>query len=194
MISMPVELYTDGSCLRNPGAGGFGFLIRYYDEIDYQSMPEEKIIEGNLGFRLTTNNRMEIMATLYGIKKVIELTNSKVLDGIKQLNIFSDSEYLCNAINQRWINRWQENNWMTSGFRGNQPSPVKNKDLWEQIIIMQQELQNMDIIMTITHVKGHADNEYNNKADKLATQASGNGQNHIIDEYYEKTTTVINRR
>jgi len=71
MISMPVELYTDGSCLRNPGAGGLGFLIRYYDEIDDQSMPEEKIIEGNQGFRLTTNNRMEIMATLYGIKKVI---------------------------------------------------------------------------------------------------------------------------
>lgn len=193
MITMPVDLYTDGSCLRNPGAGGIAYIISYYDDAEQDSMPENKTIEFNQGYRLTTNNRMEILAGIEGMKKVIELTKSKVLDGITQLNVYSDSEYFCNAINKKWINRWLENNWMTSGFRGSQPTPVKNKDLWEQVIGIEDEFHKMGINMTISHVDGHNGVELNEKADKLAVAASS-GTNHLIDEVYEKTTTIINRR
>lgn len=196
MISMPVELYTDGSCLRNPGAGGIGYVIRYWEDKEGGDLPEVKMIEGNQGFRLTTNNRMEISAGIYGITKVISLVEDGTLSGISQLNIVADSEYFCNAINQRWINKWMQNNWMTSGWKGSKPQPVKNKDLWEQVINLQNKLQQMRINMTISHVHSHDKingNEFNDKADKLAVAASS-GTDHIIDEVYEKTTNVVNRR
>ena len=194
MISMPIELYTDGSCSKNPGPGGLGYIIRYWEQKENSDLPEPKIIEGNQGFRLTTNNRMEIMAAIYGINNIIDLINNGTLSGTTQLNLTSDSEYLCNAINQRWINKWEENNWMTSGFQGRQPKPVKNKDLWEQIINLQNKLKSMNINFTITHIKGHSGHEFNERADQLATSATAAGTNHIIDQIYENTTIVITRR
>ena len=194
MISMPIELYTDGSCSKNPGPGGLGYIIRYWEQKENSDLPEPKIIEGNQGFRLTTNNRMEIMAAIYGINNIIDLINNGTLSGTTQLNLTSDSEYLCNAINQRWINKWEENNWMTSGFQGRQPKPVKNKDLWEQIINLQNKLKSMNINFTITHIKGHSGHEFNERDDQLATSATAAGTNHIIDQIYENTTIVITRR
>ena len=97
----------------------------------------------------------------------------------------SDSEYLCKAINQHWIDKWSQNNWMTSGFKGQKPKPVKNKDLWEQVIAMQQKVSSMGINLTVTHVDGHSGHQFNERADQLAVAAS-NGTNHISDEVYEK--------
>ena len=193
MITMPIELYTDGSCSKNPGPGGLGYIIRYWEQKENSDLPEPKTIEGNQGFRLTTNNRMEIMAAIYGINNIIDLINNGTLSGATQLNVTSDSEYLCNAINQRWITKWVENNWMTSGFQGRQPKPVKNKDLWEQIVNLQDKLKSMNINFTITHIKGHAGHEFNERADQLATAATA-GTNHIIDQIYENSTIVITRR
>lgn len=183
MITAPIEIYTDGSSIRNPGPSGLGYMIRYWNEPDVRE-DNVKVIEGNQGFRLSTNNRMEILACIYALKKVLE--DDTTFQGATQINIFSDSEYLVKAVSQRWIEKWQQNNWMTSGYNGKQPSAVKNKDLWELLINTRQMLNNKGIIMTLSHVKGHDDNQYNNRVDRLAVQAS-TGDNQIIDEEYEKT-------
>ena len=188
-MKLPIELYTDGSSLRNPGASGLGYLIRYWeDSEDY--VPDPKVIEGSQAFRLSTNNRMEIMAVLYGMNHILKLMDHGPLEGYGQINLFTDSEYFSKAVSQNWIGKWMSNNWMTSGFGGATPKPVKNKDLWEQVTEIQNKLRNLGITWTITHVKGHADNEYNNRCDQLATTASSSGQNQLIDEGYEATTTI----
>ena len=190
MVMSSVDLYTDGSALKNGNsAGGLGYIIQYTEqgESEFDSM-STRTIEGNQGFRLTTNNRMEIMAAIYGINAIIENVQSGILAGINTIALYSDSAYLCNAINQKWIAKWASNNWMTSGFQGRQPTPVKNKDLWEQIIEIQDKLVNMGISLTVTHVQGHADNALNNRADQLAVAASNaSSDQHIIDEAYEKS-------
>lgn len=195
MSTMPIELFTDGSSLKNPGSSGLAYIIRYWVDNNDDSMPEAKIIEGNQGFRLSTNNRMEIMAGIYGLRKIIEcINNNPDFKDCKQINLSSDSEYFCNAVNQRWINKWVQNNWMTSGFKGSAPKDVKNKDLWEQIIDIQNTLQNFGITLTLIHIKGHNGHEFNERADQLAVEASKNVTNHLIDEVYEKTTNIMNRR
>ena len=187
MITMPIELYTDGSSLKNPGPSGLAYIIRYYDLKDPNSnqMPEPQEIVGNQGFRLSTNNRMEIMAAIYGIKVIIEKVESGMFHGATQISIMSDSEYFVNAINFNWIGKWQKNNWMTAGYQGSKPQQVKNKDLWEQIIQLQNKLRLMNINLTLTHVKGHNGNEFNERVDKMAVEASKNQAFHIQDEGYE---------
>lgn len=194
MSTMPIELYTDGSSLKNPGASGLSYIIRYWIDNDNNDMPEAKIIEGSQGFRLSTNNRMEIMAGIFGLNKIIECINNGTMSGYTQINLSSDSEYFCNAVNQRWIQKWVQNNWMTSGFRGSAPKSVKNKDLWEQFIDIQEKLQNIGIALTMIHVKGHNGHEFNEQADKMAVAASNDTTNHLIDEVYEKTSNIMNRR
>lgn len=193
-ITMPIELYTDGSCLKNPGAGGLSYIIRYWTEPEGSDLPKPEVIEGNQGYRLTTNNRMEILAGITGVRKIIDLIKDGTFQNVSKIDIYSDSEYFCNAVNQRWIDKWQENNWMTSGFRGSQPQPVKNKDLWEQVIGFKKELQDLSINLTMTHIDGHSGHEFNERADKLAVEASHNSTNHLIDQIYEQTTMVMNRR
>ena len=195
MSTMPIEIFTDGSSLKNPGASGLAYIIRYWVDNNDDSMPESKIIEGKQGFRLSTNNRMEIMAGIYSLRKIIEcINNNPDFKDYKQINLSSDSEYFCNAVNQRWINKWVQNNWMTSGFKGSAPKDVKNKDLWEQIIDIQNTLQNLGINLTLIHIKGHNGHEFNERADQLAVSASKDNTNHLIDEVYEKTTNIMNRR
>ena len=195
MSTMPIELYTDGSSLQNPGASGLAYIIRYWVDNGDDQMPEAKIIEGNQGFRLSTNNRMEIMAGIYGLKKIIEcIKTNPEFSGSTQVNLSSDSEYFCNAVNQRWIQKWVQNNWMTSGFKGSAPKSVKNKDLWEQVIEVQDTLKDLGINLTLIHIKGHNGHEFNERADKLAVEASKNSTNHLIDEVYEKTSSYMNRR
>ena len=185
MITAPIELYSDGSSLRNPGASGLGYVIRYWNDKNDGSIPEAQIIEGSQGFRLSTNNRMEIMAALWGLRTIVTNINNGTLAGTRQINLQSDSQYLCNAINQRWIAKWSQNNWMTSGFKGSKPKPVKNKDLWEQVVAIQDQIVAMGVTLVVTHIEGHAGHEFNERADKLAVNAS-NGTSHIIDEVYEK--------
>lgn len=193
MISKTIELYTDGSSLRNPGASGLGYLIRYWETPDEESMPEEKIIEGSQGFRLSTNNRMEITAAIYGIKAILSKVADGSFQGLTQINLSSDSEYFVKAITQKWLNKWQQNNWMTSGFQGSKPKAVKNKDLWEQVIELQNQLHLQKINLTVSHVDGHSGHEFNERADRLAVAGSNDAQNHLIDEGYEKTAPALNR-
>lgn len=193
MITMPIELYTDGSSLKNPGASGLGYIIRYWETAPgNDNIPAPNIIEGSQGFRLSTNNRMELMAGIYGLDEIIKKLQDGSFQGASQINLTSDSKYFCDAINQKWIQRWQQHNWMTSGFKGSTPQPVKNQDLWEQIISIQDRLAGLGVALVLFHIPGHNGHEFNERADKLAVAAS-TGNAHIIDEMYERTTNVKNR-
>ena len=186
-VSMPISLYTDGSSLRNPGASGLCYIIHYWVDPDKDGgMPREEEIEGSQGFRLSTNNRMEMMAAIYGLGIIIEKVETGEWTDVTQINLNSDSEYLCKSISQNWIARWLQNNWMTSGFGGKKPKVVKNKDLWEKIIGIQDKLRELGINLVVAHVMGHSGDERNERADKLAVAASNDTSHHIIDEFYEK--------
>lgn len=134
-----VEIYTDGACSGNPGPGGWGSILIYNGV--------EKVISG--GETSTTNNQMELLAIINALKCLKEPCN---------VTLYSDSAYSINAFNEGWIEDWQNNNWKNS-----QNKEVKNIELW-------QELLTLTKIHTITFVKvkGHADNENNNRCDQLA--------------------------
>lgn len=183
MVSLPVEIFCDGSSLSNPGPSGLAYIIRYYIDKE-DGMPEVKEIPFSQGFRYSTNNRMEIMAGIYALKKTISLVNDGTLSEIRQINLASDSEYFCKAVNQNWLTKWQSNNWMTSGYGNKKPSAVKNKDLWEQVIDIQNELKGKNITLVMTHVPGHSGIEYNEKCDELA-RAAASGTEQIKDDAYE---------
>lgn len=134
-----VTLYTDGACSGNSGKGGWAALL---------------ICEGQSreirGFKsITTNNQMELTAAIRGLQ---------LLKRPCEVQLFSDSAYLCNAFNEGWLAKWQHNGWFTQNNH-----PVANKDLW-------MELLNLSRIHNITwyKVKGHSDNQFNNRCDKLA--------------------------
>ena len=135
-----VTIYTDGACSGNPGPGGWGSILMFGDI--------KKEISGYA--KETTNNIMEITAVVEALKCLKEPC---------EVEVYSDSAYVVNAFNQGWIENWKKNSW-----RNAQKDPVKNKELWE-------ELDNLTSIHKVTFikVKGHSDNEFNNRCDKLAT-------------------------
>lgn len=137
-----VILYTDGACSGNPGIGGYaGILIYGKVEREYSGADAQ-----------TTNNRMEVLAVIEGLKRLKEPC---------QVDIFSDSAYTVNAFLEGWIYGWKKNGWKKADGKA-----VQNVDLWE-------ELYNLTKIHEITFhkVAGHADNERNNRCDALARAA-----------------------
>lgn len=181
MMLTTIELYTDGSCLGNPGPGGLGYIIRYWEAKKDNGFPEAKIIEGKQGFRLSTNNRMEIMAGIYGIQDILKNVQAGQFDRTSQINLTTDSKYFCDAINQRWLDKWRQNNWVTLN-----KTPVKNRDLWEQLIGILDQLRSLSITLVINHINGHRGHEFNEMADRLAVSASSSSNDYLIDEVYEK--------
>lgn len=139
-----VEIFTDGSCLGNPGKGGIGILLRYNGH--------EKTV--SKGYFQTTNNRMELRAVIEALSMLKE--PCKV-----QLN--SDSQYMKNGI-QKWIFNWKKNDWKTSDKK-----PVKNKDLW---ISLDKEIQRHQIEWA--WVKGHSGHRENEICDELAKNGANN--------------------
>ena len=134
-----VEIYTDGACSGNPGPGGYCAILEFNGK--------EKVISG--GEKNTTNNRMELLAVIVSLKALKEKCHVK---------LYSDSAYVCNAINNNWLNTWQVNNWKTANKK-----EVLNKDLWYELLNL-LSLHKVEFIK----VKGHADNEKNNRCDKIA--------------------------
>ena len=134
-----VEIYTDGACSGNPGAGGYAAILRYKGV--------EREISG--GEELTTNNRMELKGVIEGLSALKEKCN---------VTIFSDSAYVVSAFENKWIDAWQSNGWRTSG-----KDEVKNRDLWEQLLLLTQKH-----VVAFVKVKGHSDNELNNRCDAIA--------------------------
>ena len=134
-----IVIYTDGACSGNPGPGGWAVILNYKGK--------EKIISG--GEADTTNNRMELMAVIQGIEAVKE---------DKPIKLFSDSAYVVNAFHQKWIDKWLAKNWKNSS-----DEPVANKDLWMRLL---NSMLGKDV--EFIKVKGHADNENNNRCDMIA--------------------------
>ncbi len=137
-----VTIYTDGACSGNPGPGGWGAILMHNEN--------KKELSG--GIKDTTNNIMEITAVLEALK---------ALKFPCEVDIYSDSAYVVNCFNQGWIYNWLKKGWKTASGEN-----VKNKELWE-------ELYNLTKVHNVTFhkVKGHADNEYNNRCDELARNA-----------------------
>lgn len=136
-----VVLYTDGACSVNPGVGGWAYILEY----------KGKQKKGAGAEKDTTNNRMELMAVIQGLKALKEPC---------KVQLFSDSAYVINAFKNDWIVSWQLNNWKNS-----QKKPVLNKDLWEELIELASKHK-----IEFNKVKGHADNELNNLCDKMAVE------------------------
>ncbi len=134
-----VEIYTDGACSVNPGVGGYCAILLYKDK--------EKVVSG--AKKDTTNNVMELTAVIVGLKALKERC---------EVNLYSDSAYVVNAINEGWIYNWQLNGWKTSS-----KEPVKNAELWTELLALLKMHK-----VTFIKVKGHSDNELNNRCDKIA--------------------------
>jgi len=147
-----ITIYTDGSSRGNPGPGGYGAILMYGDNRKELSQ----------GYRLTTNNRMELMAVI----AALEAMKKKNLN----ITVYTDSQYIVKALNEGWLNKWMATNFSKG---------KKNKDLWVRFY-------NLYIQHTIKFVwvKGHAENAFNNRCDELAT-AAADGKDLLIDEGYE---------
>ena len=145
-----VTIYTDGACSSNPGPGGYGIVLMF-------TKNDGSVVKKELskGFKNTTNNRMELLA---------------VIDALQSLkipccvDIYSDSKYVTDAINQKWLEGWVSKNWKL-----NTKNPAKNIDLWQKYLAIQKEHD-----IKFIWVKGHNDNEFNEKCDKLAVMARSN--------------------
>ena len=137
-----VTIYTDGACSGNPGPGGWGCVLMY----------RQHRRESSGGAENTTNNRMEITAALEALKLLKEPC---------EVDLYTDSAYLCNALEKNWLETWSHNGWKTAS-----KANVENQDLWKELLVL---LQQHDV--KFHKVKGHADNEYNNRCDKLAREA-----------------------
>ena len=146
-MSKEVIVYTDGACSGNPGPGGWGTILMYKNSKKEISGYKED----------TTNNVMEITAVIEGLKLLKEPC---------KVQIYSDSAYVVNAFNQHWIENWIKKNWQNS-----KKEPVKNKELWLELyaLVKQHEVE-------FIKVKGHSDNEFNNRCDELARNAITDNQ------------------
>ena len=139
-----MTIHTDGSCLGNPGPGGYGAILEYQGQ--------ERELSG--GFRRTTNNRMEILAVIIGLEA---LTKERC-----SVTVYSDSQYVVNGVEKGWARKWKANGWM----RNKRESAV-NPDLWDRLLI---SLDKHDV--ELKWVRGHAGNEGNTRADRLAVTAA----------------------
>ena len=152
-----VTVFTDGACKNNPGPGGYGVILQYGSNRR----------ELSSGFRLTTNNRMEILAAIVGLESLKEPC---------QVLIYSDSQYLVNAMEKGWARRWQANGW-----KRNAREKAVNPDLWERML----ELCKIHKVK-FAWVRGHAGHAENERCDELAT-AAATASDLAVDEIYEQT-------
>jgi len=158
---MLVKIYTDGAARGNPdGPGGYGTILTYEDG---QGTLHER--EYSQGYKKTTNNRMELMAAIIGLE---------ALNKPCQVELYSDSKYVVDAFNQKWIDSWLKKNWK----RGKN-EPVKNIDLWKRLLAAKEAHQ-----VTFIWVKGHAGHVENERCDELATTAA-DGSDLIEDVILE---------
>ena len=137
-----VDIFTDGACSGNPGPGGYGAILRY-------GLHEKELSEG---FPETTNNRMELLGAI----RALELLREPC-----EVTLYSDSQYLINALSKGWAKKWQSNHWMRA-----KNTPALNADLWETLLSLCEK-------HTISYVwvKGHAGHPENERCDKLAVAA-----------------------
>lgn len=151
-MSHLLHIYTDGAARGNPGPGGYGIVLLW----------GQKRKEIAAGYRLTTNNRMELMAVIVALNS---LTKKNIA-----VTIYTDSKYIVDSVQKKWLD-----NWVKTNFKGGK----KNRDLWMQYFELSQQFN-----IQFVWVKGHADNPLNNRCDELATTAA-DGDHLLIDHAYE---------
>ena len=134
-----VTIYTDGACSGNPGVGGWGAILMFNGH--------EKECGGY--DKQTTNNRMELFAVIMALRQLKEPCD---------VEIYTDSAYVADAFNKNWITQWEAAEWKTSG-----KNVVKNQDLWKALLMEKEKHQ-----VVFVKVKGHSDNGYNNRCDRIA--------------------------
>jgi len=140
-----ISIYTDGACSGNPGPGGWGAILLFG--------PHKKELSG--GEPQTTNNRME----LQGVISALEALNEPCT-----VALYTDSQYIVNAIEKRWVYKWRANGWMRDKEK---KEPAKNPDLWQRLLALLETHK-----VTFHWVRGHAENQYNNRCDQLAVAES----------------------
>lgn len=148
-----VSIYTDGACSGNPGKGGYGIVL-------ISGTQRKEVLQG---YRLTTNNRMELLAVIVALE-MLKIEGSHV-------TVYTDSKYVSDAINQKWLESW-----VKKGFK-----KIKNPDLWKRFLMIYPKHD-----IKFVWVKGHSDNKENNTCDRLAVEGS-KSTNLLIDEYFENS-------
>ena len=154
-----INIYTDGSSRGNPGPGGYGIVM--------EQLQTGYFKEFSQGFRKTTNNRMELMAVIEALKK-IKKTDSNIV-------IYTDSKYVSDSIEKKWIFNWQKNSFKKK----------KNIDLWSEFLNIYP-----NYTMKVVWIKGHNDHPQNERCDHLAVEASKKS-NLLIDEVYEQNSMKL---
>ncbi len=142
-----VNIYTDGACSGNPGPGGYGTILVH---TDVNGIKHEK--ELSRGYKNVTNNQMELMAVIVGLEALKKPCN---------VTLYSDSKYVVDAFNNKWIDSWIKKGWKTAG-----KTPVKNVELWQRLL-KAKEIHDVNFVW----VKGHAGHDYNERCDNLAVTA-----------------------
>lgn len=157
---MNIKIYTDGACSGNPGAGGWACILS--SVLGNGQLYE---VKHSGGYRMTTNNRMELAAVIFGLMSI---------NGSHDVEVISDSKYVCDAFNQGWIFNWHKNNWTKKGG-------LSNADMWRTL----WNLVTMQKSVSFTWVQGHDVNKYNNECDRMAVEARLNTRSLDIDTNYE---------
>lgn len=155
-----ITIHTDGACLGNPGPGGYGAVLEHEGT--------RKELSG--GFRLTTNNRMELLAAIVALEALKEPC---------QVTLYSDSKYVVDAVEQGWARRWKANGW-----KRNKKEAAINPDLWDRLLQATEKHE-----VTFRWVRGHAGNVENERCDQLAVEAA-NGNDLETDSGYESSSTL----
>ena len=151
---MKVRIYTDGACSENPGPGGWASIWVYDNDIKVSSGCNPK----------TTNNQMELTAIVVSLRKVRNILTIPPNTWVnKEYEIYSDSAYVVNSINNNWIERWRLNDWKTS-----KGDDVKNVELWMECLKLLSQIKRMGIKITFIKVKGHSGDTLNEYADEVA--------------------------
>ena len=156
-----VNIYTDGACIGNPGPGGYCVVLLYGDR--------RRELSG--GYRKTTNNRMEILAAIVGLEALKERC---------QITLYSDSQYLVNAMEQGWAEKWRANGW-----RRGKNAKALNPDLWDRLLGI---CKYHDV--NFQWVRGHSGNRENERCDKLAVEAAQQ-RGLTVDEGYENSLEAL---
>ena len=154
-----VTIYTDGACIGNPGPGGYGTVLLYDT-----ATPARRELSG--GYRRTTNNRMEIMAVLAGLRSLKEPC---------RVTLYSDSRYVVDAMSKGWAESWR-----AKGWRKGDKTPALNPDLWAEMLELSERHE-----IDYRWVKGHAGDPENERCDELAVSAA-RGADLARDEVYER--------